>query len=95
MDIPTKGIEDVGIGVSVGGNGVAKNCTIEGPGVGSIVCVSLSSVQAKVMLVSTTFVGLNVGVDMKSLQDVKIAATRDERIIALPTIFTFPLPLAL
>ena len=93
MGIPEKGIEEVGMEGSVGGNGVAKNSMIEGPGVASAACVSTASVEARVMLLSTTSVGFIVGVDVKPLQDVNITTIRNKRIITLPIIFTFPWPL--
>ena len=97
VGVAGKGVRELwivaGMEVSVGGDGVDINCMIEGPSVASAASVSTTSVRAKAVLVSITYVGLIVGGDMKPLQEVKITIAVNKGIIALPMIFTFLLPL--
>jgi hypothetical protein len=79
----------VGIGGSVDGDEVPKNCRSEIPGGISTAGVSTTSVPVKIVLVATTSVGVNVDVGARLLQDTKIIRVRITEITVLLMIFTF------
>ena len=100
MGIPEKRSADVGIGVSVGGNGekvgsgVAEGISVAVEvAVGKAVCVSAIAVFTKAKAVSITCVGCVWNTGAEPLQDANITATRNNGIIVLLMIFTFPLPI--
>ena len=84
----------IGAGVSVGGKGVGGisvgNCGVNVI-VGIAACVSTIDVFASAMAVPATLVAFIEVRDAKLLQEVRRTATRNNGIIALPMIFTFPL----
>jgi hypothetical protein len=85
----------IGIGVSVEGNGENVGCGVaEGNSmaVEVAVCVSAIAVLTMARAVSIACVGCVLITGRKPLQDVKIIVIRNSEIIALPKIFTFPLP---
>jgi hypothetical protein len=94
VGVPEKESAEVGIGVLVGGNGVAKgNSAAVEVSVGIAVCVSAIVVPAIAMAVSIPCVGCVLSVGRKLLQEVNITTVRSNESIALLVIFISPVPL--
>ena len=99
MGVPEKESADVGIGVSVGGNGenVGNGVTVGSSvaaevAVGIAVCVSAIAVPTMARAVSITCVGCVLSVGRKLLQEVNITTVRSNEVVALLVIFIFPVP---
>jgi len=95
VGVPEKESADVGIGVSVGGNGeyigseVAEGNTV---GVGIAVCVSAIAVPTMARAVSKACVGCVFSEDGKLLQEPNNTTARRNNVVTLSAIFIFPRP---
>lgn len=93
MGVPEKESADVGMGVSVGGNGeYVGNRMGTKVAVGVAICVSAFAVPTMSETVSTTCFGCVSGVGRKLVQEVSSIKARKNDVNALQMLLIFPIP---
>ena len=94
MGVPENESAEVGMGVSVGGNGeYVGNRMGANDAVGVAICVSAFAVPTMSETVSVTCFGCVLGVGSILVQEVSSSKARRKDVIALPGLFIFLIPL--